>query len=363
MEKDKVYISQEILKRLGIKFKLDRIKQNISCWEHKDKNPSLSINLEKGIYHCFSCGSSGLLTNKYWNTFHRSIYRDLNLTPDQVDLLKPTDLERRIDFSQDPETDFIFEGRIFRNGIGITDAGKIWIKQRGFSEEILKDFKSSYVQFGIFKQKSDPTNKKEWVYVINRALFPIIENKNIISYELRDIMGKTHYEKQLQKKNLSIEDYPYKKLLYPRNSSVNTLYDLDKLNREEPLYIVEGLMDLISLRTNSLFKNSSCLFHCIPSERQLFFLEKFKKIIYIVNNDLPGYMGCKKLMERNKNTSFLCVPLTVKDVNDILQKRDKRFSTIEDLIKPPYNWLSNINSSIENLNIKISELESTNEKV
>jgi DNA primase len=277
----------------------------------------------------------------------------MGMSSSEIDLLKiKNDDELKADFTSLPEVDLSFEGKLYP--ITITDAGKNWLKQRGFIEKDLKAVRASYTQYGICKQRSDPTNKKEWVYVINRVIIPIYENHSILSYELRDIMGKTHYEAQLKKKNLSIDDYPYKKLLYPKHSSVNTLFDIDQLKVDEPLYIVEGLMDLISLRTHGAFKNSTCLFHCIPTERQYFLLEKFQNIIYIVNNDLPGLMGCKKLMERNPNTSFLCPPETVNDVNDILQGKDKRFNSIKNLVED-WNWLSMIKKSISDIDFKIKK--------
>jgi hypothetical protein len=349
---DKVELSKEILTRLGVKFNPNKLKQNISCWNHKDTNPSLSINLELSVYYCFSCGDHGSLRHKYYEVFHRDIYKDLNLSTNEINLLTPTKVESESNFENIPETDLDFEGKLYP--ISITEAGKIWLKHRGFTEKDLLRIKAKYCQFGIFKQASNPNNKNEWIYCLNRIVIPIFENGKCISYELRDIMGETHYKKQLEKKKLLLSEHPYKKLLYPKHSSVNTLFELNRLSIEEPLYLVEGLMDLISLRTHSAFKNSTCLFHCIPTERQYYLLRNFKKIVYIINNDLPGAMGCKKLMERNPNTYFLCPPDTVNDVSDILQKKDKRFNNLDDLVTN-WNWLSYIKSSKRDIDLRIKK--------
>jgi DNA primase len=353
MNIEKSRISLEICKRLGVNTK-NKTSGNlmVSCFEHEDKHPSMSINLDKGIWHCFSCGSSGTLTGKYWDTFHRSIYKDLGLKTGDFNLLSPTESEVKADFSQTPESDIYFDGKLY--SVSITDAGKQWLKHRGFTEKDMNGVRAKYCQFGICKKNSDKENKKEWIYVLNRVLIPIYEGNDILSYELRDIMGETHYKKQLEKKGLTLDDHPYKKLLYPKNSSVNTLFDLKKLKTDEPLYVVEGLMDLISLRTHSIFKNSTCLFHNIPTERQYFLLQPFKKIIYVVNNDLPGVMGCKKLMERNSNVSFLCPPGKLNDVNDILRKKDPRFSTITELVEK-WDWMGKVRSSMRDIDLKIKQ--------
>ena len=58
---------EEIKRRLSI---VDLISTYISlkktgrtytglCPFHDDKNPSMQVNEEKGLYHCFSCGAGG----------------------------------------------------------------------------------------------------------------------------------------------------------------------------------------------------------------------------------------------------------------------------------------------------------------
>jgi len=46
-------------KYFGDKIKPDVTQQNIVCPWHGDSQPSLSVNLEKGLYHCHSCKQSG----------------------------------------------------------------------------------------------------------------------------------------------------------------------------------------------------------------------------------------------------------------------------------------------------------------
>jgi hypothetical protein len=57
-------------------------------------------------------------------------------------------------------------------------------------------------------------------------------------------------------------------------------------------------------------------------------------------------------MERNSNVSFLCPPGKLNDVNDILRKKDKRFSTIAELVEN-WNWMNNIKSSMRDIDAKI----------
>ncbi|MDA8791916.1 CHC2 zinc finger domain-containing protein [Bacteriovoracaceae bacterium] len=34
-------------------------QQNVSCIFHEDRKPSMSVNLDKGVFYCFSCGEKG----------------------------------------------------------------------------------------------------------------------------------------------------------------------------------------------------------------------------------------------------------------------------------------------------------------
>ncbi len=48
-----------ILQRYGIKHNGSRGQLMVCCPFHSDKRPSLSVNMEQKLYHCFSCGEEG----------------------------------------------------------------------------------------------------------------------------------------------------------------------------------------------------------------------------------------------------------------------------------------------------------------
>ena len=48
--------------RLGAQFRGEGVKQVVRCCFHSDRMPSLSIDLAKGVWRCFSgCGQGGLI--------------------------------------------------------------------------------------------------------------------------------------------------------------------------------------------------------------------------------------------------------------------------------------------------------------
>ena len=53
----------ELLKSLGVKLKKQGRQYLGLCPFHDDHHPSLSVNHEKGLWHCFGCGKGGDTTS------------------------------------------------------------------------------------------------------------------------------------------------------------------------------------------------------------------------------------------------------------------------------------------------------------
>jgi DNA primase len=168
---------------------------------------------------------------------------------------------------------------------------------------------------------------------INNTLFekrltiPIYENGKLVSIEGRDVTDKSY------------NDRTYPKCKYPKNSSVNTLYDIDNLNKEEPVYAVEGIMDLAIMRKYPELQNSTSLFGAGITRRQIYLIKQFEKFVFIPDNDPAGLKAVEHLKEQGlENVWILYLPKMLegsptKDVGDYELK-----GSIGDLLKK--KWLS-----------------------
>ena len=343
-------ISIEICRRLNIPLN-GKTAGNISikCINpyHIDKRPSLSISLDKGLYHCFSCGYGGSLKNLYYEKFGRSIYRDLgikrslNLYNNEVE---------KADLSLIPETDFGFEGKWFP--MNATDLSKNWMKSRGFNSELMNTLGVKYLKYGRTYKRSDPTNKEHWRFYSEMTMIPIYENRKLLCFEARQLRNEEDYLKYLESKGKDITDKTYKKVLYPKNGSTKTLYRLDYLDTKKPLYVVEGLMDVLSLQTHELFLNSTCTFGNLVKERQYYLLNRFDEIILIPNNDIGGISQLEKWKDKHPNIKVLWLPKQVKDVNDILQKKIPGWTSIQDIVNMGWHKNAKPLSDIGEIEIK-----------
>lgn len=352
---DMTQISIEVLSRLNVKFKRDKDQQMIKCIndEHNDHHASMSVSLSKGLCNCFACGYSKRLTTAYYEKTGSSIYKDIGLSCPARALSFRRHVPDYVTFEKLPDVDFTFDGQLY--SVRDSESALRWAESRGFSASFcdVNNIRFS-PKFKTF-QTSDPNNKDEMSFFHDCVVIPIFEKHKLVSFEARDVLGKEAWKKRLIENGAKdIDEKSYRKVLYPKHSSINTLFQYEQLDTSKPLYITEGLMDMLSLRTDPHFKNSSCMFHCNPTERQIYLLKKFKEVIYVVDNDIPGWKACLKLMEAIPGkVSFLRPPERegIKDINDILQGKDKILHSVKDLVD--HGWLRKVSSDQSVLSLLI----------
>lgn len=311
-------INEEICKRLGIKIShLRNGRGNTNCPLHQDRHPSFSINLNEGVCHCFSCQYSGTLKSLYFQQTGHGINRDLGIQASPLSIFTPKHSFDPVSFEEIPDTGVTIEGNIIP--VEASENAVEYLNKRGISLNVAKDMKMKYVINGITKDTSCLEDKNQWEYITNRLLTPVYEKGKILSYELRDVMGEQYFKEQLKKKEIT-KDIKYKKVLYPKHSSTNTLFQLDHLDTSKPLFFLEGLMDLGVLRSDSYFQNSTSVFGASIGQRQQYLLKKFPELIYIADHDKAGLISIHNL-KNNLGVPFkyIFAPKGCKDVGDIPQ--------------------------------------------
>lgn len=127
----------------------------------------------------------------------------------------------------------------------------------------------------------------------NRIILPIFHDKKLYGFEARII------DKSLSQS----------KCLYPPNSALKQIiYDIDYLDRTQPLYFVEGMMDCLSLKSRG-FTNSSCSFGSKVTDRQVKLLNTFSSIILIPDRDEAGESMINLFYEKVKMPTVYIVKL------------------------------------------------------
>lgn len=302
--------------KLKVKGSLEgnRVNIPVHCPFHEDKTPSLFIHIRDGVYKCFSCQRQGSIESLFHDVTGESLYKAFNIKYNEFNEFalrqqgdsKPQNLDEL-----DKTIIITIEGTI--SPILASHEAIRYLRNRGISLDVANAMNFRYAD-KVYINKT---------LFENRLLIPIYEKGRMISVEGRDVSRKSPV-----------------KVLYPKNSSVNTLFELDKLDKQKPLYVVEGLMDLALLRAYKEFENSTAIFGASLTQRQIYLLQKFDEVIYIPDNDRAGESTIKAFKENKmNNVRILRIPsvinnVSIIDVGDLVIKAQ---TSIADLLRK--KWL------------------------
>lgn len=320
---DKTNLSRNIVRELGW-IKSQYRPGWYSCPFHSgDNTPSLHVDFENGIYYCFGCGKGGNLAEAFYEARQVSAYKYFDIENDDSEAHHKNDLELIVDedelYQDPPEVLLEIGPNVIR--ASRSEAALTYLKNRGLPESVVKKYDLYYCENEKIVDNLNTYKKmKDRVTWFNyRLITPIKEAGQLVSLEGRDIYNnKDNLPKEL-----------YHKVLYPKGSSLKTIYNYDHLQKDKVLYLTEGLMDLMALQTCEGFENCTTIFGATVNERQIYMLNQFPKVVYIINNDEAGWTSLKNLGKGYKNELYFAVPpKDCDDIGDIINPK-KLNSTIK----------------------------------
>jgi DNA primase len=245
----------------GIEFKANPNKVSeifLRCFSgmHEDKNPSLSFNLEKGVYHCFSCGASGNADKLFRELgIANPITQETKQTYKVRKLLKKLDKLRFGNIARLPEP---------RSSVNFSF--------KGISKETLEEF-------GAFTTNSDGFE--------NYICIPVYQHSKLKFIEAR-------YSSLVEK--LSVPKY----LRKPAGVEVSeVLFPLDKIEKFDTIILVEGIFDMLNMHDMG-YTNTLCYFgveNINNTKAKLLDEYGCKHIIALADGDAPGRRVAKKIQQ------------------------------------------------------------------
>lgn len=293
--------------------------------DHKDDNPSCGINLNNGVVHCFGCGLSTniLKLYQYANNFetYKEALDDLNSkTPLEIIEFLNQQKEQQKDYTK-LEPVKINKAEVQGILIDFNPEDFYYTKVRGFTKEFCKQFNirrcisgyfSEYFIIPIQDTKKDlhvfEARKLQLKEYLEKFFNYKVTEFKVLNDDFENI--KSNYGLKLDKygevvvhnesilceyslKSLITKYILRKKVLYPNHCEINkTIFNIDNLNFNEPLYVTEGVGSIPKLMS-TFGNNVTCVFGAETTCSQLIYLNKFKKIILIPDNDNAG----KKMVE------------------------------------------------------------------
>ena len=277
----------ELLNTRGITYKKTNnpVEILLSCTsgEHEDNTPSLSLNLEKNIFHCWSCGFSGGTTK-----FLESIGEVVRLSVESKQPYKIKKLKSKIQ-------------RIIEcDEIELPSERRMFIKEfKGIKSSTLKEFQAFTTQ---------------QLQLQNYICFPIYQ------------FGKLKYIEGRLNISSSIQSKYYRQPTHAGTAEI--LFPLDKIRNTNSVILVEGIFDLLNMWQLG-YHNTLCIFGATNFNRKkLEILDRIgvTKVDIMMDSDIPGQIASDKIAAlldtKNIYGRVITLPLG-KDPGDIILNEAK----------------------------------------
>ncbi len=269
------------------------------CPFHDDNNPSMSVNRDKKIYKCFSCGATGTVFKfimDYENiTFIEAVkkvadFGGLNINIGNIPKIKTNNKLYEI---------YDLSLKFYINNIN-TAAGKEakeYLNKRNINEEIIKEFqiglalndkdKLSQLLLKRFDEKdvlkSALVNKNAYGYLdlfYDRILFPLHDLKgNVIAYSGR-IYNREDNSKYFNTRETEI--FKKGEILYNYHRAK------DIARQKNQVIIMEGFMDVIRAYTIGVKNVVATMGTAVTKEQATLIKKMAKEIILCFDGDEAG---------------------------------------------------------------------------
>ena len=279
----KLYIDSEAVKNkialdLGLNFKNNKCL----CFNHEEEHESMSYYPKGKYFKCFSCGFKYDIFDHY--------QRQYNLNFPQAVKSIVSDFGMNID-------------------VNINESDRKLKKEPTKHENSNSNILSYCEKRNISKSTLDYIGVKE--------------SGNCIVFEYRNELGE-HLANKYRKTKKS--NGP--KMWFEKDTNVNTLFNMDKVNVSEPLLITEGEIDCLSA-IEAGFKNSVSIPSGVNGTNEWItsnwtFIEQFEEIIIWFDNDEAGIKGAREVFNRLPNSTVKIVRCEVaNDINELLYRFGK----------------------------------------
>jgi DNA primase len=268
-----------VLHELNIPYKERHRYYSIPCpnqHEHPggvDENPSCNIDKEKGIFHCFTCHYSGHISKLYLDITGNK----LDIDPIYYREKKPKSEDRgRIQLLKGYEKSVYSNSEVmsFLQSIGV------------YKKQFIDKYQLKYVIYAEYGQIDDLKPIK----FINRIVFPVIKEGNLINVEGRTFTGDKI------------------KTIYPRNAISDYVYNIENIDPTKPIVVVEGIKDLCKVW--NITHNVVSIFGGHFTEVKYQYLLELGKLdlILFIDHDKAGFNMARKVDELWPFDFKICIP-------------------------------------------------------
>ncbi|MCP4550661.1 MAG: DNA primase [Bacteroidetes bacterium] len=324
------------------------------CPFHNEKTPSFTVSSAKGIFKCFGCGKGGNAVNFIMEHEHYSYPEALKFVAKKYNIeieeevQSPEQLER-LGAMESLFHVSTFAQKYFTDTIQNTEEGKAiglsYLKERGFSDEIIKKFQIGYCpdSFGGFSDHALKNGYKREHLIKSglsikgdnkiydrfkaRVIFPIHNlTGKVIGFGGRILSSEKNKAKYVNSPDSDI--YNKSKVLY------GIFYARNAILKNDLCYLVEGYTDVISLHQAGI-ENVVASSGTSLTTDQVKLIKRFTPNITILyDGDAAGikasFRGIDMILEEGLNVKILLFP-EGEDPDSFV--RNKSIDEVEKFIK------------------------------
>lgn len=356
---DEIKSKNDIVDVIGSYISLND-KNKALCPFHDDHSPSFSVQKDKQIYKCFSCGESGNVITFVQKYNGITFTEALKMLADRAGIPLNVSTTRKINtkyeklYEINDTVNKYFKANLLSNeGIKAIK----YLEDRKISKDIINEFniglstsnklsnilskKYSYdelVKLDICKD----INGRYYDTFQDRIIFPIIdENNNVIAFSGRKYTNEDLNNNTLPKYSNTKETDIFKKseVFYNINNAIN------EIKKKREIVITEGFMDTIRMSSIG-YKNVVAIMGTAFTEKHLEKIKKWKcKVVLNLDQDDAGVKGTieagETLLKNNIDTEVIVFD-DYKDSDEFIKNKgseafkiayDKRVSFIDFKLK------------------------------
>ena len=307
------------------------------CPFHSEKTPSFTVNEEKGIFHCFGCGTGGnvfsFLTRIEGRSFPevvRELAEKEGVELPRQDASPAYNKEReRVSREKDKLLGVNEEAAVFYQNLLMKSAegedARSYLKGRGIDSEIAKEWRLGYGgrEWSTFSNRlksSDSIKTAEKAGLIlerkkgghydrfrKRLIFPICDLKGkVVAFGGRILDGDG--PKYMNSPESPI--YTKGKLLYGLNVAK------EGIRTEGEAILVEGYMDLLSLYGAGIRNVAGTLGTALTVSQALLLKRFCKKVILLFDSDEAGVKAALRAFDILSGEGVAALVLTLPEGED-----------------------------------------------
>jgi DNA primase len=324
-----------------------------ACPFHNEKTPSLMINPDKGIWHCFGCGAGGdmfVFVQNYENiTAKETLEKLAKKAQITLEKSKSSSSDKNTSNTEKPEVEAGFEILSWSSDIYhkvllklLTDRSHPITKyciDRGLSQDIINEFKIGYApknniilqlskkysldssllqKTGLLKLSDQNTLKDKF---LDRLMIPIADyNGKIVGFTARTVGDIDNSKRPKYLNSPASLWFNKSELWFGLNLARRSLFQAKKA------ILVEGNMDVIASFNHDITNVIASQGTSVTSDQLAILWKITKHILIAFDNDNAGKLAGEKLFKQAVAIGFIVdkivIPTKYKDIDEYLSSSD-----------------------------------------